>query len=263
MKSRIVVILALLFSFIPVSSVYADDIVPALISISPTSGEIEGGETVTITGLFFIPSNTFRVDGQPVSSTYISDSQVSIVMPAHNIGTVSISAFLGISGSVLPNAYTYIDSPDPEPTPEPEPEITVIPTPTPTVSVVSQNTASVTVAAPVSNSFIVDSPVQQPESISPSPTPSVSQTVDTNIQTFPKNVTVYTGDAFFTIYATNIKTYKFRLTLQRYDNGWKNIMVSYRNGDSVAFYGVPPTYGRYRIVNVLGTVLRSFTIVDL
>lgn len=267
MKSKIILILATLFALIPAPSALADDIIPALISISPTSGEIEGGETVTVTGMFFSVSNVFKVDGSVVSSSYISDTEVQITMPPHAIGTVGISAFLGRSGSVLPNVYQYIDSPDPEPIPEPT--ITVTPTPSPTPS----ETPAISAPAPNYAPAVavqINSVQNQTPAETPSPTPSSTSSEmgsienSPSVQLFPKSVTVYTGDSFFTIYVNNINTYKYRLTLQKYDDGWKNVSVAYKDKlNNVAFYGVPPVYGKYRIINVRGTVLRSFTIVDL
>ena len=235
-------------------------VTPTILSVSPTSGDIDGGNTVTILGRDFVESTGVRVDGVVVPDTLVSDSQITIVMPSRSVGRVSISVFEGIVGAVLPNAYEYIDIPDPEPMPEPEP------TPVP----VTPSTPSTTVETPAISVPTTPQPTTPVES---SPVQVVQQsavveepTQQTLIEIYPSyffsnNVEVYTNENMMNVVVDPIFTKRFRFTLQKMVNGsWSTVKVAYRNTSGrLVFYGVPFEEGRYRVINS-AQPLRWFTV---
>ena len=231
-------------------------VTPTILSVSPTSGDIDGGNTVTILGRDFVESTGVRVGGVVVPDTLVSDSQITIVMPSRSVGRVSISVFEGIVGAVLPNAYEYIDIPDPEPTPEPEPvapSTPPAPVETPAVSVPTTPQPTATVESSpvqvVQQSAVVEEPTQQ-----------------TLIEIYPSyffsnNVEVYTNENIMNVVVDPIFTKRFRFTLQKMVNGsWSTVKVAYRNTSGrLVFYGVPFEEGRYRVINS-AQPLRWFTV---
>ncbi|RDH39963.1 MAG: hypothetical protein CFE62_006225, partial [Candidatus Aquirickettsiella gammari] len=85
--------------------------IPTITGITPTSGPVAGGNTVTINGSGF--TTVSRVTFGNNSATIISsnDSQITVRVPARTAGTVNIvlTTAGGIATSV--NAYTYIALP--------------------------------------------------------------------------------------------------------------------------------------------------------
>lgn len=281
MKKFLFAAMAALLVF-PSAPAYADDPIPVLISISPTSGDIDGGNSVTLTGRDFVESTVIRVDGVTVSDTLISSTEITIVMPAHVAGRVSVAAFAGMSGAVLPNAYEYIDIPDPEPSPTPTPTSTltptptatptpdpsISPTPTPTISLdpTPSPSASVVSGGSLSSSSTVTAdttPTTMTMQPLPNPieTTSVSSIVSYPIYRYTNNVTVYTGENIMNVNVSGLFTKRMRATLQKkVNNTWLTINVAYRNNlGELTFYGVPLSNGLYRIVNA-GKPIKWFRI---
>lgn len=239
----------------------ATTVIPTILSVSPTSGDIDGGNIVTIVGRDFVESTGVRVDGIIVADTLVSDSQITIVMPSRSIGRVSISVFEGMVGAVLPNAYEYIDIPDPEPTPEPEP--TTEPTAPSTPPVVVDTPTTYVIETPQPTIVVQSSPVQavQQSAVVEEPT---QQTL---IEIYPSyffsnNVQVHSNKETMNVVIDPIFTKRFRFTLQKMVNGsWSTVKVAYRNTSGrLVFYGVPFEEGRYRVINS-AQPLRWFTIV--
>lgn len=275
MKKFFVAALSALF-LLPSNYAYADPI-PVLSSISPISGDIDGGNTVTLNGSDFTESTVIKVAGTVVPDTLVSSTQITIVMPPRAAGFVSISAFSGMVGAVLPNAYEYVDIPDPSPTPTPTPTTTETstpsPTPTATLSPSPTPSASLTPSAtPTSSVTIAPAPVsagsggsgattissQQDYVItqtSPMPTetvlPAVSIVDNFPVYNFGNGLTVYTNASFMNVRLDNFPSKRMRFTLQqRTATGWKTIDVAWKNRDGdVIFYGVKLSNGSYRIVN--------------
>lgn len=255
MKIRIV-LLALLASFIVMPQAHADPVIPALISISPTSGEIEGGETVTLNGSGFETTTRVKVGSTSVSFTIVNTNSVTITMPPNNVGFYNVSVFAGVSGAVLTNAYEYIDTPapapspsptptptptptvsstpTPSPTPTPTPTVTATPTPTPTVS-----SAPVPAPAIVSVSSDVVYAVQQTPA--PTPTPTVEPIAEPIAEAIPDNL--------INVTVSNITSPYRKFLLKRSENGvWKNTKIGYRVGSIITFNDVVRRVGRYIVV---------------
>ncbi|WP_406278364.1 IPT/TIG domain-containing protein [Nocardia sp. NBC_00881] len=90
--------------------VYTYAAVPTLTSVSPNSGPVAGGTTVTLTGTGFTGASAVRFGATPATFTVISETQVSAVVPAGTDGSVAVTVTTagGTSNGVL---YTYIPAP--------------------------------------------------------------------------------------------------------------------------------------------------------
>lgn len=260
---KIVFIAVLALSFLMPGYVSASDTAPVLSSLSSTSGDIDGGNTVTLSGSGFTPTTAVRVGGTVVPVTYVSSTEISVVMPPKTEGYVNVAAFSGMVGAVLPNSYRYIDIPDPTPTPTPTPTATPTPTPTPTVSSTPTPTPTPTPTLSTTASPSVaggsSGPVSETQQTTNSQTITVTVSESTNEQTqetfavyrYSNNVSVFTNATEMNVVATNLFTKRMRFTLQkRVDGAWTTIAIAWRNTNGqVTFYGVPLNDGSYRIVN--------------
>lgn len=275
MKKLFIAALSALF-LIPIAEARADDPIPALISVSPSSGDIDGGNTITITGANFLESTVIKVGGLVVPDTFVNSTQITIVMPSRSAGFVSISAFAGMVGSVLSNAYEYIDIPDPSPSPTPTPSptesATPEPTPTPTASATPTPSPSFT---PVPSAGSVGSSSSYVQEEMPEPTFSSTPQVQTQTEEirdsspsptydFGNNLVVYANSSIMNVSLSNLNTVRKRFTLQkRIGSSWKTINISYRDSNGeLTFYGIPLSNGSYRIVNA-GNPIRWFRISDV
>ncbi|PWD51789.1 hypothetical protein C8046_15185 [Serinibacter arcticus] len=82
-------------------------------SLSPTSGPVAGGTTVTVTGTDLVAGSVVTVDGIAVPAadvTVVSDTELTYVSPAHPAGAVDVTVTTpgGTSG---PLTFTYLDFP--------------------------------------------------------------------------------------------------------------------------------------------------------
>jgi hypothetical protein len=251
MKIKIV-LLALLASFIVMPQAHADPVVPALISVSPSYGEIEGGETVTLNGSGFETTTRVKVGSTSVSFTVVNTNSVTITMPPNNVGFYNVSVFAGMTGAVLTNAYEYIDTPAPAPAPSPSPTPTPIPTPTvsstPTPSLTPTPTATPTPTPTVSSApapavVSVSSDVVYAVQQTPAPTPTVEPTVSSEpiAEAIPDNLIDVT--------VSNITSPYRKFLLKRSENGvWKSTKIGYRVGSIITFNDVVRRVGRYIVV---------------
>ncbi|HEY6348904.1 MAG TPA: chitobiase/beta-hexosaminidase C-terminal domain-containing protein [Candidatus Angelobacter sp.] len=78
-------------------------------SISPTTGSIGGGTTVTLTGANFRAGATVTLSGYGASSVnVVSSTQLTAVTPAHSAGTVSVVITnTDGQGGTLANSFSY------------------------------------------------------------------------------------------------------------------------------------------------------------
>ena len=93
----------------------------SIAGISPSSGPISGGTQVTISGSFPSQIIGLQIDGISISSGSWSQSasSISILMPAHAVGPVSIALFDGQTPPLADQPFTYVDLPLVTPTPTP------------------------------------------------------------------------------------------------------------------------------------------------
>ncbi len=86
---------------------------PQITSVSPTSGLVGGGNTVSIFGTDFRSGAGVVVGGTScTNTTFVSSGQIDCVTPAHAMGIVSIQVTnTDLKSATLTNAYTYLDPP--------------------------------------------------------------------------------------------------------------------------------------------------------
>ena len=251
---------------IPATNARAE-VIPTLISVSPSSGDIDGGNLVTLLGENFVEATVIRVAGSVVPDTFLSSTQITITMPARSAGRVGVGAFNGVVGAVLPNSYEYIDIPDPEPTPTPTPDPTPTPEPTPEPETtptpdpdptLTESPSSSTPPAPPTTQSPAPITQDQPSTTSiveeTSPKEEVSNSsIDTPyyFYDFGNTLVVNANKSFMNVSLSNLSTKRFRFTLQKIVNGsWKTVKISYRDlSGNLTFYGVPFSEGSYRIIN--------------
>ncbi len=85
--------------------------VPVVTSVTPSSGPLAGGTTVTIAGSRLADVTGVTFGGTAASAlAVISDSQVQATAPAHAVGPVDVQAtdVAGTSPSVAGDAFTYL-----------------------------------------------------------------------------------------------------------------------------------------------------------
>jgi hypothetical protein len=83
---------------------------PAVSSVNPTSGPISGGTSVTINGCGFTGVTAVKFGATAATSfTFVSDSQITAVSPAHLAGTVDVTVTTagGPSAASAADQFTY------------------------------------------------------------------------------------------------------------------------------------------------------------
>ncbi|MFF8784415.1 IPT/TIG domain-containing protein [Streptomyces sp. NPDC015125] len=63
---------------------------PVVIAVAPSSGPVAGGETVTVTGRGLATATSVAFGATDVTPTVVSDSELTLVSPAHAAGAVSL-----------------------------------------------------------------------------------------------------------------------------------------------------------------------------
>lgn len=256
-----IVLMALLASMLFVPQAHADPVVPVFVSISPTSGEIEGGETVNLNGSGFETTTRVKVGSTWVSFTVVNTNSVTLTMPPHDVGFVNVAVFAGVSGAVLTNAYQYIDTPapSPSPTPTPTPTVSSTPTPTPTPTVNDTPTPSPTPSVVTSSSPTPSATPTTNNNVSVISAPSVDSVVITQAQSSytpvlqptasPDTTSEVIDDNLIDINLNNIKSTYKKFLLKRSENGvWKNTKIGYRTNSIITFKDVVRRVGKYIVV---------------
>ena len=82
---------------------------PYIFSLSSMSGPSAGGNTVTINGIYLSTTTDVSFGGNSVVATIISDSQISVTVPA-GINNVTVSVTTS-GGTATGLTYTYYDIP--------------------------------------------------------------------------------------------------------------------------------------------------------
>jgi hypothetical protein len=83
-------------------------LVPTITSISPTSGPVSGGQTVTVNGTNFTGATAVNFGIKPGTSVNVlSSTQLTVVSPAHAAGTVAIRVVTPGGTSALTPADRY------------------------------------------------------------------------------------------------------------------------------------------------------------
>jgi glucose/arabinose dehydrogenase len=91
---------------------------PTVTAISPSSGTINGGTTVTITGTGFLAGASVKLGGTSAAAvTIASTTSIIAATPAHTAGAVSVVVTnTDAQAGTLSNGYTYTTPSNPAPT---------------------------------------------------------------------------------------------------------------------------------------------------
>ncbi len=63
---------------------------PSLTGVSPTSGPVAGGTTVTLTGTGFVTGATVTIGGADASASFVSSTHLTATTPAHAVGAADV-----------------------------------------------------------------------------------------------------------------------------------------------------------------------------
>jgi hypothetical protein len=87
---------------------------PTVTAVSPTTGPITGGTTLTITGTGFTGATEVTIGGTAGTSlTVVSDTSLTVITPAHAAGTVDVivKAPFGFSANTAADNFTFSAGP--------------------------------------------------------------------------------------------------------------------------------------------------------
>ena len=100
--------------------------VPAVNELTPSSGPVAGGTSVTVTGTGFSGATAVSFGTRAATSFHVvSDDQITAVSPAGSAGMVDVT-IVAPGGSSTPSGaqFTYVAPPAPTPTPASDPAVT-------------------------------------------------------------------------------------------------------------------------------------------
>lgn len=84
---------------------------PVITGVTPSSGPVSGGTTVTIRGTGFSGVTQVLFAGAPAASYVIRDGQtITAVTPAHSAGPADVVVSTG-GGDAAPGAFTFVAAP--------------------------------------------------------------------------------------------------------------------------------------------------------
>lgn len=85
---------------------------PTVSSVSPNSGAIGGGQTVTITGTNFTGATNVKFGGVAATGVTVnSDTQITATTPGHSAGIVDVTVTTAVGTGTGSNLYSYATSP--------------------------------------------------------------------------------------------------------------------------------------------------------
>ncbi|WP_327157884.1 IPT/TIG domain-containing protein [Streptomyces tubercidicus] len=85
---------------------------PAVLDISPSSGPVAGGSTVTVTGRGLATAGSVLFGGTAVTPTVLSDSELTAVSPAHATGEVSLVVTARGGTATASETFAFVPAPD-------------------------------------------------------------------------------------------------------------------------------------------------------
>lgn len=104
---------------VDVQSVHVDapasvPVAPELTSVSPSSGAIAGGTSITLTGTGFTGATGVTVGGSAATAvTVVSDTEVTCTTPMHSAGAVDVVITTAAGSDTLAGGFTYSAAFDP------------------------------------------------------------------------------------------------------------------------------------------------------
>jgi hypothetical protein len=85
---------------------------PTIISVSPSTGDVAGGENVTLTGTNFVNVTSVTIGGTEVDSfTVVDEEHITTVTPAHAAGSVDVTVTAEGGTGTGTNLFTYSQAP--------------------------------------------------------------------------------------------------------------------------------------------------------
>jgi hypothetical protein len=94
------------------TGLYTYQAAPTVTAISPTSGPIAGGTSVTITGTNFTGATSVTIGGAPATGVaVVSATSITATTPTHAAGTVDVAVTTPGGIGTGPGLYTYIAAP--------------------------------------------------------------------------------------------------------------------------------------------------------
>jgi hypothetical protein len=85
---------------------------PVITGLDVTRGPVAGGNVIHMSGFNFSTATAVMVGGQPASFSVLSDTQLALTVPAGVSGKASVGVATVGGSAILPNAYTYIATPE-------------------------------------------------------------------------------------------------------------------------------------------------------
>jgi hypothetical protein len=83
---------------------------PVISKVSPSSGPLEGGTKITVTGKALTDNYTFEIGGSPATSVSCSSSSTcTMITPDHAPGSVAVAADSPEGNGTLANAFKYLE----------------------------------------------------------------------------------------------------------------------------------------------------------
>ena len=82
---------------------------PTITSIAPTTGSVDGGTVITVTGANFVPGVSVQFGGIDAAlTTYINSTSLSVVAPLGSVGAVTLAVVTPLGNTSMPFAgFTY------------------------------------------------------------------------------------------------------------------------------------------------------------
>ncbi|MEU8917600.1 IPT/TIG domain-containing protein [Streptomyces nigrescens] len=84
---------------------------PVVLDVSPSSGPVAGGGTVTVTGRGLATATSVLFGDTAVTPTVLSDSELTAVSPAHAAGEVSLAVLAPGGSATADGAFGFVAAP--------------------------------------------------------------------------------------------------------------------------------------------------------
>ncbi len=82
---------------------------PTLTAVSPDTGPVAGGTTVTLTGTGLTGTTDVTFDGVPATDVVVvDDSTVTVTTPAHAVGVVDVTLATPGGAATAPGGFMYL-----------------------------------------------------------------------------------------------------------------------------------------------------------
>ena len=86
--------------------------VPTIASVSPNSGSVYGGASITITGTYFVDVQKVTIGGKNASQVSVSSpTSLTVTVPVGSVGVKDVSVTNLVGTGTKSNAFTYVAAP--------------------------------------------------------------------------------------------------------------------------------------------------------